>query len=88
MTKVSLVSAFFPQPSPSCIFAGVRGFLDKIDEKDVNDFEAHFSEHIYSVHPQLVETISSEGQLSEATEAKMREVTVAYVDQYLAAKSA
>merc|ERR1711881_446281 len=71
-----------------CIFAGVRGYLDKIAEKDVNDFEAYFSEHVYSVHPGLVETISKEGQLSEATEAKMREVTVAAVDQYLAAKSA
>merc|ERR1712113_1240039 len=70
-----------------CIFAGVRGYLDKIDEKDVNDFEAHFSEHVYSQHASLVETISKEGQLSEATEAKMREVTVAYVDQYLAAKA-
>jgi len=70
-----------------CIFAGVRGYLDKIDEKDVNDFEAHFSEHVYSQHASLVETISKEGQLSEATEAKMREITVAYVDQYLAAKA-
>merc|ERR1712203_903146 len=70
-----------------CIFAGVRGYLDKIAEKDVNDFEAHFSEHVYSQHASLVETISKEGQLSEATEAKMREVTLAYVDQYLAAKA-
>merc|ERR1712158_180388 len=70
-----------------CIFAGVRGYLDKIAEKDVNDFEAHFSEHVYSQHASLVETISKEGQLSEATEAKMREVTIAYVDQYLAAKA-
>merc|ERR1739848_853501 len=70
-----------------CIFAGVRGFLDKISEKDVNDFEAHFADHVYSQHASLVETISKEGQLSDATEAKMREVTVAYVDQYLAAKA-
>merc|ERR1712158_251924 len=42
-----------------CIFAGVRGYLDKIAEKDVNDFEAHFSEHVYSQHASLVETIST-----------------------------
>lgn len=71
-----------------CIFAGVRGFLDKISEKDVNDFEAKFFAHISTTHPGLLDTIRNEGQLSDTTEAKMREVTAAYVDQYLAEQSA
>lgn len=71
-----------------CIFAGVRGFLDKISDKDVNDFEAKFFAHVSSTHASLLDTIRNEGQLSDATEAKMREVTAAYVDQYLAEKSA
>merc|ERR1711972_948472 len=36
-----------------CIFAGVRGYLDKIAEKDVNEFELAFNAHIASVHSDL-----------------------------------
>merc|ERR1712115_391045 len=70
-----------------CIFAGVRGYLDKIAEKDVNEFELAFNAHIASVHSDLLATITKEGALSEATEAKMREITQAYVDQFLASKA-
>merc|ERR1712048_62949 len=70
-----------------CIFAGVRGYLDKIAEKDVNEFELAFNAHIASVHSDLLATITKEGALSEATEAKMREITQAYVDQFLASKN-
>merc|ERR1711912_138989 len=69
------------------IFAGVRGYLDKIAEKDVNEFELAFNAHIASVHSDLLATITKEGALSEATEAKMREITQAYVDQFLASKN-
>merc|ERR1712115_8984 len=70
-----------------CIFAGVRRYLDKIAEKDVNEFELAFNAHIASVHSDLLATITKEGALSEATEAKMREITQAYVDQFLASKA-
>ena len=70
-----------------CIFAGVRGYLDKIAEKDVNEFELAFNAHIASVHSDLLATITKEGALSESTEAKMREITQSYVDQFLASKN-
>merc|ERR1712017_8252 len=47
-----------------CIFAGVRGFLDKIDDKDINEFELAFNDHVASVHADLLATISKEGELS------------------------
>merc|ERR1712048_79337 len=70
-----------------CIFAGVRGYLDKIAEKDVNEFELAFNAHVASVHGDILATITKEGALSESTEAKMREITQAYVDQFLASKN-
>merc|ERR1712203_552262 len=69
-----------------CIFAGVRGFLDRIDDKDVSEFELAFNNHVASVHSDILATITKEGALSEATEAKMKEITVSYVDQFLASK--
>jgi len=70
-----------------CIFAGVRGYLDKVNEKDVSDAEAKFLEHVRSQHANVLDTIRKEGQLSEATEAKMREISAAFVDQYVASKN-
>merc|ERR1712060_92465 len=65
-----------------CIFAGVRGFLDRIDDKDVSEFELAFNNHVASVHSDILATITKEGALSEATEAKMKEITISYVDQF------
>merc|ERR1711981_72991 len=70
-----------------CIFAGVRGFLDKIDDKDISEFELAFNNHIASVHSDLLATITKEGELSPATEAKMKEITQSYVDQFLASRA-
>jgi F-type H+-transporting ATPase subunit alpha len=69
-----------------CIFAGVRGFLDRIDDKDVSEFELAFNNHVASVHSDIIDTITKEGELSVATEAKMKEITISYVDQFLASK--
>jgi len=71
-----------------CIFAGVRGFLDHVEVSDIVDFEAHFHKYIVASHGDLVDTIRKEGALSEASEAKLREVTKGFVDQYLAGKAA
>merc|ERR1712091_304359 len=83
-----------PQYSPmkveeqvAVIFAGVRGYLDKVSEKDVSDAEAKFLDHVRSQHAAVLDTIRAEGQLSDATEAKMREISAAFVDQYVASKN-
>merc|ERR1711893_563645 len=68
------------------IFAGVRGHLDKLEPARITRFELAFNAHIASVHSDLLATITKEGALSESTEAKMREITQAYVDQFLASK--
>merc|ERR1711912_199300 len=69
------------------IYTGVRGHLDAIKPEQVTDFEEKFVAHLASVHSDLLATISKEGALSEATEAKMREITQSYVDQFLASKN-
>lgn len=70
-----------------CIFAGVRGYLDKVAEKDVNDAEGKFLEHIQSQHGGILEAIRRDGQLTADTENKMKEVTAAFVEQYVASKN-
>merc|ERR1711872_767268 len=67
------------------VFCGVRGYLDKVAPNKVTDFEEHFITHIRANHADLLETIRTEGKLSDATEATLKEVVPAFVKSYLEA---
>ncbi len=49
------------------IFAGVRGYLDKIEVAQVGEFEQGLLSLLRSEHGKLLETIASEGELSDET---------------------
>merc|ERR1712066_670898 len=70
----------------ACIFCGVRGHLDKIQPGDVTDFELKFLGHIRATQQPLLQTITKEGQLSEASEAALKDLAIGYVQEYLASK--
>jgi len=70
----------------ACIFCGVRGHLDKIQPGDVTDFELKFLEHIRATQQPLLQTITKEGALSEASEEALKNLAVGYVQEYLASK--
>merc|ERR1712136_5602 len=70
------------------VFCGVRGYLDKVAPNKVTDFEEHFLTHIRANHADLIETIRTEGKLSDATEATLKEVVPAFVKSYLEAAKA
>ena len=53
------------------IFAGVRGYLDDIDLKNIEDFENQLLEKCKSEKPEIIESISSSGKLDEDTEKKL-----------------
>jgi F-type H+-transporting ATPase subunit alpha len=62
------------------IFAGVRGHLDKMDPSKITDFEQKFLAHIRASQQDLLATIRKDGMISEASEAKLKEV----VQEFLA----
>merc|ERR1712054_581038 len=70
----------------ACIFCGVRGHLDKIQPGDVTDFELKFLEHIRATQQPLLQTITKEGALSEASEQALKDLAIGYVQEYLASK--
>ena len=43
------------------LYAGVRGYLDKIATSDIGKFEKLYLEHIRSKHSNILETIRTEG---------------------------
>merc|ERR1712113_272909 len=70
----------------ACIFCGVRGHLDKIQPGDVTDFELKFLDHIRATQQPVLQTITKEGALSEASEEALKNLAQGYVQEYLASK--
>ncbi|MBB6249579.1 F0F1 ATP synthase subunit alpha [Nitrospirillum iridis] len=54
------------------IFAGVRGFLDKVKVEDVNRFEARFLDEIRSKGQDILTAIRTDKQISKDTEEKLK----------------
>ncbi|MDE1149474.1 MAG: F0F1 ATP synthase subunit alpha [Azospirillaceae bacterium] len=54
------------------IFAGVRGFLDKVKVDDVNRFEARFLDEIRSKGQDILTAIRTDKQISKDTEEKLK----------------
>ncbi|CAG8616572.1 14579_t:CDS:2 [Funneliformis mosseae] len=64
------------------VFAGVHGFLDKVDSKRVTEFEASFLPHLTSNHSDVLETIKKEGVISDATDKKLREILTEFLKSF------
>lgn len=64
------------------IYAGVRGHLDKLDPARVTAFEEAFADHVRTAHSALLDTIRKDGAISEASEAKLKEIAVAFMQNF------
>jgi F-type H+-transporting ATPase subunit alpha len=61
------------------IFAGVNGYLDKVDVSQVGDFEQKFLVLVRDKHADLLNTIRDEAKVSDETDAKLRSI----LDEFL-----
>jgi F-type H+-transporting ATPase subunit alpha len=75
-----------PQFSPQAveeqvcvIFAGVRGYLDRIDLNDITRFELAYRAELKSKAPEVLTAIRKEGEISTATEEKLK----GFLDQFM-----
>lgn len=80
----SLHTHFFPVPMDvseqvAVIYAGARGYLDKLEPASITKFEQAFLKHIKASHQGLLETIRNDGQITEATENQLKEVVSNFV---------
>ena len=64
------------------IFAGVNGFLDKIAVGDITRYETALLEEIRAKHGNILADIRTAGAISEATDAKLREVVDAFTKTF------
>lgn len=56
------------------LYAGVKGFIDKILTSEIGKFEKLYLDHIKSKHPHILETIRTEKQLSDKTNAELKAI--------------
>jgi len=64
------------------IFAGVNGYLDQIAVRDVKRFEEAFLNEVRSKHQDLLDTIRTEGQVSDATDKALRGLLDGFVKNF------
>ena len=56
------------------LYAGVRGFLDKVQTSEIGKFEKLYIDHIRSKHAHILETIKTEKALSDKTNAELKQI--------------
>ncbi|XP_055089405.1 ATP synthase subunit alpha, mitochondrial isoform X2 [Symphalangus syndactylus] len=61
------------------IYAGVRGYLDKLEPSKITKFENAFLSHVISQHQALLGTIRADGKISEQSDAKLKEIVTNFL---------
>lgn len=64
------------------IYAGVNGFLDKLDVNKVTSFESKLIPYVQSNNPEVLEEIRNKGELNEELKAKMNSVLNAFITSF------
>jgi F-type H+-transporting ATPase subunit alpha len=61
------------------IYAGVKGHLDKVEPSKITKFEQEFLPHVRAQHQDLLNTIREEGKISDATDARLKDIVQKFV---------
>ncbi|KAM6902577.1 ATP synthase F(1) complex subunit alpha, mitochondrial [Xenentodon cancila] len=64
------------------IYAGVRGHLDKMEPSKITKFEKAFLQHILSQHQELLGNIKADGKISEASDAKLKQIVLNFLSSF------
>ncbi len=64
------------------IYTGVKGYLDKIEAKNVTRFEKEFLRKIKSAHSDILDAIRKEQKISDSVEAELKKVIVEFVEMF------
>jgi len=65
------------------IFAGVKGFLDDIDNSKIKDFEDQLLSSIKSQASDILSNIVSSGKLDESNESKLKDFITNFKKEFL-----
>ncbi|CAK80707.1 unnamed protein product (macronuclear) [Paramecium tetraurelia] len=63
------------------IYAGVRGFLDKVQTSEIAKFEEKFLTHLRTNYPAMLERIRSTGELSKQDDAELKSILEVFIPE-------
>jgi len=82
LTELLKQKQYVPMPveEQACVlFAGVRGYLDKIQTSEIGKFEKMYLESLHSKAAHIPTTIRNEGYISDKTESEL----AAFMDEFM-----
>merc|ERR1712151_753861 len=82
LTEVLKQKQYVPMPAEEqvCVlFAGTKGYLDKVQTSDIGKFEQLYLDHIRSKHSHILETLRTEGSVSDKTNADIKSVLEEFI---------
>jgi len=83
LLKQGQYEPYEPEEVVAALFIGVKGYCDKIDVDQIQDFEAAFLEHVKGSHSKLLQEIVDGGYvLTEDIEKQMHSVADAFTTGY------
>ena len=65
------------------IYAGVKGYLDKVPVKEVVAFEKEFIRKLKSQSPDILESIKKDKKISEEVEVKLKKAITDFLEIFL-----
>ena len=87
LTEVLKQGQYVPMPIEQqvvVIYAATKGYLDKVNIPDIGAFEEGL---LKEVSPSLLETIKKEQNITDATEAKLKELCEGYTKGFIASRA-
>ena len=82
LLKQAQYSPMLVEEQVAVIFAGVKGYLDKIAVGDVGRFEAGLLDHLRSNNQEILNTIRDEKALSDATGDSLAEAIESFRNSF------
>nr|YP_007890766.1 ATP synthase F1 subunit alpha [Seculamonas ecuadoriensis]AGH24461.1 ATP synthase F1 subunit alpha [Seculamonas ecuadoriensis] len=70
------------------LYAGVRGFLDKVDVSKISGFEKALIKFVETNHQDLLKQIKAEKSLSQALDQKVRQLVETFTKNYVSSSQA
>jgi len=84
LTELLKQKQYVPMPAEEqvvALYAGVKGYLDKVQTTDIAKFEQLYMEYIKTKHAGVLKTIKNEGQLTEKTNAEIAGILEEFLPQ-------
>jgi F-type H+-transporting ATPase subunit alpha len=73
-----------PEEQVAALYAGVRGFLDKMPVSHIKSFEQQYLKHMRASHSVLLATIRKEGQLTPASDGALKDALTTFLATFKA----